>query len=87
MQTMKVNSVKSGIFAAFAFAFACALAFTNAYAQKTPGYNTRIPDVIMTPDKVETPIGTLEYFDGLPSEATAERCTTTSIGREAWRPS
>ena len=21
----------------------------------------------MTPDKVETPIGTLEYFDGMPS--------------------
>ncbi len=34
-------------------------------------YNTKIPKVIMTPDKVETRIGNLEFFDGLPSERTA----------------
>ena len=28
--------------------------------QPTPGYNTRIPEKIMTPDKVETRLGTLE---------------------------
>ena len=57
----------------FIAALVCALTFANAYAQKTPGYNNKIPDVIMTPDKVETPIGPLEFFDGMPSEATAEK--------------
>ncbi len=32
-----------------------------------------IPVEIMTPDRVETRIGTLEFFDGLPSRATAEK--------------
>jgi hypothetical protein len=33
---------------------------------------TEIPEGILTPDKVESSIGTLEYFDGVPSKATAE---------------
>ena len=33
---------------------------------------TEIPEGIQTPDKVETSIGTLEFFDGVPSKATAE---------------
>ena len=33
---------------------------------------TDIPASIQTPDKVETSIGTLEFFDGVPSKATAE---------------
>lgn len=41
--------------------------------QATPGYNNKIPDKIMTPDKVETRIGTLEFFDGMPTEATVEK--------------
>jgi hypothetical protein len=36
----------------------------------TPGYNQKIPEKIMTPDKVETRIGTLEFFDGMPSDET-----------------
>ena len=36
------------------------------------GYNTPIPGSIMTPDKVKTRIGTLKFFDGVPSEETAE---------------
>jgi hypothetical protein len=40
-------------------------------AQPTPGYNTSIPEKIMTPDKVETRIGTLEFFDGIPTKETA----------------
>ena len=39
----------------------------------TQGYNNKIPDKIMTPDKVETRIGTLEFFDGMPTEATVEK--------------
>jgi len=39
--------------------------------EPTPGYNTKIPESIMTPDKVETRIGTLEFFDGIPTKETA----------------
>ena len=37
------------------------------------GYNTPIPENILTPDKVETRLGTLEFFDGLPSKETAQK--------------
>jgi hypothetical protein len=37
----------------------------------TPNYNTHIPEKIMTPDTVETRIGTLEFFDGIPTKKTA----------------
>jgi hypothetical protein len=33
---------------------------------------TEIPTGILTPDKVETSIGTLEFFDGVPSKETSE---------------
>ena len=39
--------------------------------EPTPGYNTKIPEYIMTPDKVETRIGTLDFFDGIPTKETA----------------
>lgn len=46
----------------------------NAGAQeKTPGYNYRIPDKVMTPDTVETRLGTLRFFDGMPDAATVEK--------------
>ena len=44
---------------------------TTSPAQNTPGYNTKIPESIMTPNKVETRIGTLEFFDGIPTKKTA----------------
>jgi hypothetical protein len=37
------------------------------------GYNTPIPGSIMTPDKVDTRVGKLEFFDGVPTEKTAEK--------------
>lgn len=37
-----------------------------------PGYNTTIPEAVLTPDKVESPIGTFSYFDGLPDQQTME---------------
>ncbi len=40
--------------------------------QATPRFNHRIPASIMTPDSVETRIGRLEFFDGFPTDATAE---------------
>lgn len=40
--------------------------------EPTPGYNTHIPESILTPDSVETRLGTLRFFDGLPDEATVD---------------
>lgn len=54
--------------------------FANAQAQKpgsggppTPGFNNRIPEQILTPDNVETRIGTLNFVDGVPTTETAQR--------------
>jgi len=38
----------------------------------TPNYNTHIPEEILTPDTVETSIGTLKFFDGVPTRETVE---------------
>lgn len=40
--------------------------------QVAPGYQTKIPQEILTPDKVKTRLGTLEFFDGFPSTKTVE---------------
>ena len=34
---------------------------------------TPLPTAITTPDRVESPIGTLEYQDGVPTEETAQK--------------
>jgi hypothetical protein len=39
----------------------------------TPGYNYKIPESIMTPDSVQTSIGELDFYDGLPSQKTSEK--------------
>lgn len=46
----------------------------DAFAQEEtpPGFNTPIPKSIMTPDKVETSIGTLRFFDGMPDADSVE---------------
>ncbi|PZV37832.1 hypothetical protein B5V02_16350 [Mesorhizobium kowhaii] len=50
------------------------LSLTSAHAQdKTPGYNHKIPDKIMTPDSVETRIGTLKFDDGVPTVETTQK--------------
>jgi hypothetical protein len=67
----KSTSLLVYIFAIFAL-FATALFATTVFAeQATPGYNNKIPASIMTPDKVETRVGTLEFFDGIPTKKTA----------------
>ena len=40
--------------------------------EPTPGFNTEIPAKIMTPDQVETRLGTLKFFDGRPDEQTVK---------------
>ena len=47
------------------------LTSTAAAQEKTPGYNTKIPESIMTPNDLETRVGTFKYFDGIPTEETA----------------
>lgn len=54
-----------------------ALHLTSAYAQTpddvppTPGFNTYIPREILTPNAVQTRIGTLTFVDGVPTPETA----------------
>jgi hypothetical protein len=48
----------------------CTLAMP-ALAQDSD-YNKRLPEGIVTPDKVETRIGTLKFHDGIPTKETAE---------------
>ena len=56
------------------FVLASALVFGTASSQTvTPGFNTLIPESILTPDSVETSIGTLNFFDGLPDEETVAK--------------
>ncbi len=49
------------------------IAATCAAEDKMPGYNHDIPKEIMTPDTVETRLGTLKFFDGLPDEDTVSK--------------
>ena len=48
-------------------------AFDIARAQVPEGYITPIPESIMTPDEVDTRLGNLEFFDGVPTQETADR--------------
>ena len=50
-----------------AFVVAC-----DSSAQSTPGNNNEIPEKIMTPDIVETRLGTMRLFAGMPDSATVE---------------
>ncbi|TKT71660.1 DUF1254 domain-containing protein [Afipia massiliensis] len=63
-----------------AAAISSALSLTCAYAQvpkpgenPTPGFNNKIPDKILTPDKIETRIGTLNFVDGVPTVETSQK--------------
>lgn len=57
-----------------ATALTCALTISSAYAEeKTPGFNTKIPEKIMTPDKVESRLGALNFVDGVPTTETTQR--------------
>ena len=51
-----------------------ALFFTSVHAQTaTPGFNTKIPEQILTPDTVQTRIGTLKFVDGVPTPETTQK--------------
>ncbi|MBJ7408796.1 MAG: DUF1254 domain-containing protein [Phenylobacterium sp.] len=61
-----------GLVAALAFALT-ATAHVSASAQPTPGFNQKIPGKIMTPAKVESPFGALNFVDGVPTAETTQR--------------
>lgn len=42
-------------------------------SENRPGYNTPIPVQVTTPDRVETPLGVLEFDDGVPTPDTTRR--------------
>ena len=63
-----INSVVVG-----AVALLTLIACGKTIADATPGFNNVIPEKIMTPDTVETRIGTLEFFDGMPNDATVQK--------------
>ena len=46
-----------------------------AWAQGSaePKYSAKVPPSIQTPDTVQTRIGTLKFFDGLPDEETVQK--------------
>src|SRR6476659_3502938 len=51
-----------------------AMVVASAAAQeKTPGFNNKIPERILTPAKVKTPIGTLDFVDGVPTKETTRK--------------
>jgi len=52
---------------------ALAMGATLADAQTRPKYSAKVPPYITTPDKVETSIGTLKFFDGLPDPDTVKK--------------
>ena len=66
-----VTSMKNKTLVACSFAIYVLFATTVTAQEPTPGYNNKIPESILTPDEVETRIGTLEFFDGIPDEDSA----------------
>jgi hypothetical protein len=58
-----------------AAALGCALAAVTAQAQTAPKMKmtTEIPPGIETPNRVDTRLGTLEFFDGFPTDASVEK--------------
>ncbi len=68
---MKINLIFIAILVMVTFTF-CTDNNSNKVVVQTFKQTTDIPAGIKTPDKVETSIGALEFFDGVPSKKTAE---------------
>ena len=68
---MKTNTTPQATLTAL---ISASLALTAFAQDKTPGFNHKIPEKIMTPDKVETSIGTMSFFDSMPDAATVQKC-------------
>ena len=71
---MKRTLIKLAVAASLTTAALAAPAqeLTGPPANPQVKYSTPMPPGIAMPDKVETRIGTLEFFDGFPDQATSE---------------
>lgn len=58
---------------ALVFSTATAASGVLAQTQPQPKFSARVPSSILTPDTVQTRIGTLKFFDGLPDADTATK--------------
>ncbi|MEN8801244.1 MAG: hypothetical protein ABF297_04620, partial [Thiogranum sp.] len=67
--------MNSKLFATLAIAGLMATSTATALAAQPPKmkYSTDIPANVITPDKMETRLGTLEFIDGVPTAKTAEK--------------
>src|SRR5580704_1083653 len=59
--------------ATFALLGMASIAPAWAQGQPAPKYSAKVPDYITTPDTVQTRIGTLKFFDGLPDPETVQK--------------
>ena len=59
--------------AALILVFAAATMQAWAQGQPAPKYSAKVPPDITTPDAVQTRIGTLKFFDGLPDTDTVQK--------------
>jgi len=61
-----------------------AFAVSAVHAQTPPKMKmtTDIPASITTPDKVETRLGTLKFFDGFPDDATVEKAYDNIVSNQ-----
>jgi hypothetical protein len=67
---MKIGFIRTIM---FSLAASAALATSAVYAQTPPKMATPIPPDITTPNTVETSLGTLKFFDGLPDKETVAK--------------
>ena len=56
-----------------AIALSLIVSVGNTKEAPTPGFNIKIPESIMTPDKVDSKIGELTFFDGVPTGNTVQK--------------
>ncbi len=69
-----MNTPKSIMHLVFALLALMPTTFALAQQPQKPKYAADVPEFLLTPDKVETEfLGELEFFDGMPSEATVEK--------------
>ena len=67
--------MKAKLFTRAAITAVIAASMTTALASQPPKlkYTTEIPANVITPDKMETSIGTLNFVDGVPTKETAQK--------------
>ncbi|MDF7822700.1 DUF1254 domain-containing protein [Pontiellaceae bacterium B12227] len=69
---MKTNKTKSVL--CIALTTLLLTSFTHAKETPSPKYAADVPETLLTPDQVKTDLlGDLEFFDGMPSEATVQK--------------